>query len=293
MAWRLNAQSPGAAGQNGGPPFADPECREAGERKVRYSAAIECTALPILKSMTGTMPSSLHVRPRRPAPRPTGVKAIGGFLFDVDGVIADTANHHLAAWRRIAEEEGLPFDEATARDLRGLPRDASLRRILGSRTLDAERFAALMERKNACYVKALDALSPFDVLPGVLSLLDDLARLGLRAAAVSASRNARIVLARVGVTDRFETIIDGEDAARATSGLHRFLLAASTIHVAPARCVVIEDSQAGVAAARSFRMRVIGLGDPRTLCAATLVFESLRGVRGRPLVQWLSVCSAA
>lgn len=238
--------------------------------------------------MTGTVLSSLHVRPRRPSPRPTGAKAIGGFLFDVDGVIADTAIHHLAAWRRIAEEEGLPFDDATARDLRGLPRDASLRRILGSRKIEAARFAALMEKKNACYVAALDALSPADILPGVLTLLGDLAHLAIRVAAVSASRNARTVLARVGLADRFEILVDGEDAFRATNGLHRFLLAAAALRLSPARCVVVEDSQAGVAAARSFGMRVIGLGDPRTLCAATLVFESLRGVRGKPLVKWLS-----
>lgn len=213
---------------------------------------------------------------------------IGAFIFDVDGVIADTAELHHAAWRRLAQEEELQFDAALANQLRGLSRQDSLRRLLGSADVSEERFAELADRKNAYYQECLRDLTKDDVLPGVRPLLNGLAELDIKLAVVSLSCNARAVLLRIGVVDAFDIIIDGRDMIRVRSSLNRFQRAAGILGVEPGRCVVVEDSTAGIAAARAVGMRSVGVGDPDRLCAATLVFESLRGVQAESLVQWLA-----
>jgi beta-phosphoglucomutase len=214
-----------------------------------------------------------------------GVRA---FLFDVDGVLADTARLHEAAWRRLAQREGLPFDHRTARDLRGLSREASLRRILGNRAAAPEHFVKMMDRKNADYLALVAQLTPLDVLPGALRLLKELRRLDLNIAAVSISRNARTVLDRLDLTHYFDAVVDGNDAAPSGDGRHRFLLAAAALHVEPGQCVVVEDSAVGVAAARQFGMKSIGVGDADALCAATMTLESLHDVEAEFLIDRLS-----
>jgi len=213
--------------------------------------------------------------------------SIGAFLFDVDGVISDTAKHHTAAWRRLAQEEGLLFDDEIAAELAGLSRTDSLKRLLQGRRLPADRFDQLLDRKNEYYVAALRTLSEADLVPGVLPLLRDLRDAGLRLAAVSLSRNARQVLLRVGVVEAFDAIVDGVDAAKSTSGLNRFLLAARALRVEPGRCVVVEDSVSGVATARSVGMRTVGVGHHDRLCAATVVLESFSGTDASRLIRQL------
>ena len=213
--------------------------------------------------------------------------AIAAFIFDVDGVIADTATLHEAAWRQIARREGIEIDAGTAQALRGTPRDASLRLILGNRRVPLRRFNELMEEKNADYLRRVEALGPADVLPGTLALLDQLRSMGMGIAAASASRNARRVLQQLQIDGRFDAIVDGADEATSSAGLHRYLLAAGALRVAPGRCVVVEDSPTGVATARQFGMLTVGLGNGNALCAASIVFESLRGVDASCLTTWL------
>lgn len=229
-------------------------------------------------------------------PIPSGHSSpVRAFLFDVDGVLADTARLHEEAWRRIAGREGLAFDDSVARDLKGRSREDSLRRILGNRRIPLDRFNAIMAAKNEEYLRLVDGLTPDDALPGARELLADLNERGIRTAAVSASRNARRVLGRLalaadggdGPPYRLEQVIDGNDEAASAGRLHRYLLAAAALRVDPAHCVVVEDSQAGIAAARQFGMRSIGLGEDTQLIGATLVFESLRGIEGRHLLHWL------
>jgi len=200
---------------------------------------------------------------------------IAAFLFDVDGVIADTAPLHAAAWKRLTDVEGLPFDDADAQALRGLSRDDSLRRLLKGRSIPPQQFEEWKDRKNHYYLAGLKSLTSADILPGLQRLLADLADTGMKLAAVSASRNARSVLEQVDISNRFEVIIDGNDEARAKTGLHRYHLAAAAVRHVPGRCVVVEDSTAGIALARSAGMKTIGLGDPRRLCAADLILPSL------------------
>jgi len=213
---------------------------------------------------------------------------IQAFIFDVDGVIADTARLHEQAWRRLADREGWPLDAATAHSLRGLSREASLNRILGERDVRPALFNELMEQKNADYLALVDQLTPRDLLPGVSELLSELNTLGIHVAAASASRNAKQVLAKLGVWERFAAVIDGADEAESPHRLHRFLMVAAALRAEPRTCAVVEDSTAGVSAARQFGMRCVGIGRRDALCAATMVFESLRGVDARSLIRWLA-----
>lgn len=230
--------------------------------------------------------SRFDCKPRRTAPRT--YESIGAFIFDVDGVITDTADLHALAWRKLAEEEGLSFSESLPDELRGLSRKASLEKLLNGQSLPADKFEAMMDRKNEYYVKSLQRLTSQDVLPGVACLLNGLRRFKIKMAAASASCNARTVLHCVGMMDDFEAVIDGNDVAKSKHGLHQFALAAASLRVAPQRCVVVDDSTAGMAAARQLGMKSIGIGDRERLCAATMAFDSLRGVEARTLLHWLS-----
>lgn len=218
---------------------------------------------------------------------------IAAVLFDVDGVIADTARLHTAAWARLAELERLPFEQETADALRGLSREESLRRLLGARRVTQQSFQDMLDRKNAFYQELIESLGPADCLPGALTLLNQFSRMGLRRAAVSLSRNARPVLERLGVLELLDAIVDGTDQSAAVGGLDRYHRAAAALSIAPHRCLVIEDSAAGIATAKNAGMKTIGLGDHRRLCAADLVFESLQGVSARLLLHWLGEPSQA
>jgi len=228
------------------------------------------------------------VSPVQHLPQARAFQDIRAIIFDVDGVIADTARLQEIAWRRLTLREGLPFDEHTAQALRGLSREASLRRILGDQRAEPDRFMKMMERKNADYVALVGQLTPVDVLPGVVSLLRSLRGLGLEAAACSASRNARLVLDRLGLTHSFNCIVDGIDEAGAKSGLHRFLLASAAMRVEPAHCVAVEDSTAGLSAARQFGMKSIGIGDSETLSTATFVVDSLSSLNALQILDKLT-----
>ncbi len=202
---------------------------------------------------------------------------IEGFIFDLDGVLVATDRLHAAAWRRLAEEEGIPFDPATASQLRGLGRMASLDVVLQQ----AERFytpaerEALADRKNAAYRGLLRELGPGDVLTGASALLDDLDRRRIKIAVASSSKNARLVLEFVGLGGRFETIVDGNDVSRSKPEPDLFLLAAERLGVRPHHCLVIEDAPSGIEAARRAGMTAVGIGDPAQLRGAAAVAPSL------------------
>lgn len=200
------------------------------------------------------------------------------FLFDVDGVLADTADLHAAAWREAAEEIGIEIPASVIPLLRGRSREDSLRLILGERELPAEDFERVMDRKNGHYVSRLEGLTPGDALPGAAELLSDLSHAGVRLAAVSASRNARTVLTRIGLIHRFERVVDGQ-VGLPRGQTNRYAHAAVAMRCDPARCVVVEDSQIGVELARGAGMRVIGLGRAVRDSHADLKLDSLSAVR--------------
>jgi len=210
---------------------------------------------------------------------------VAAFLLDVDGVITDTARLHTEAWRRLAAEINAPFDDDLADALRGLSRSASLGRLLAGRDIDRATFVALAERKNQYYVALLASLTVDDILPGIARLLPALRAMGIRLAAVSGSRNARRVLTQVGLIEAFDVIVDGADVT--TGPRDRYVRAAARLNVDQHRCIVVEDAAAGIDAAGALGMRTIGIGAPRRLSGATMVFESLRGVTPVALLRWL------
>lgn len=210
-------------------------------------------------------------------------------IFDVDGVIADTARFHTAAWARLTGEENLPFDFAAQNALRGLSRENSLRHILGDRKVSPVRFADLLARKNAYYLAAVESLTVSDILPGVERLIRGLRELGLKIAAVSASRNARLVLSRLGMTGQLDCIVDGNDQERDTTGRMRFRLAADMLGVPPSDCIVFEDAASAIRLAQEAGMKTVSLGISPGFSVADLAFESLCGVDAHVILKWLKI----
>jgi len=212
------------------------------------------------------------------------------FIFDLDGVITDTAEYHYRAWQRLADEEGFPFDRTVNEQLRGISRRASLDIILAGRPLPEDQILGLMARKNQYYVDMLEQVSPADLLPGALELLHEARAAGIQTALGSASRNAWTVIERLGIADLFDAISDGASVERTKPAPDLFLHAAAQLGVAPASCAVFEDAEAGILAAQAAGMRTVGLGPPARVGMADVVFASLADVR---LADLLSALTAA
>jgi beta-phosphoglucomutase len=196
-------------------------------------------------------------------------------LFDLDGVITDTAELHYRAWQRMADEAGLPFDRQANEALRGIGRRESLGRVLGARSVSEAEAEDLMDRKNGYYRELLKTLTPDDVLPGSTELVEAARNRGLRVALASASRNAREVLDRLGIADRFDAVCDGHTVEAAKPAPDLFLAAAAALGLPPAECVVFEDAADGVAAGHAAGMLVVGIGPAERVGTAEIVVDGL------------------
>jgi beta-phosphoglucomutase len=205
------------------------------------------------------------------APRPEAL------ILDLDGVVTDTAAQHAAAWRTLLEESGLPFSQAAYERTRGRSRADSLRELIGDLELAEDRFAAMLERKNSLYVAALEQLSLRDLLPGVLDLLLAAEDRGWKVAIGSSSFNAHLVLDRIGVTDLFDAVADG-NAGPPKPDPAIFLAAADMLGVAPTACIVIEDAASGVDAALAAGMRVVGVGPTQRVGHAHVRVDDTSGL---------------
>jgi len=200
-------------------------------------------------------------------------------LFDLDGVLVDTAVFHYQAWRRLARALGFDFTEHQNEQLKGISRMESLDRILawgGVRLSDGEknRWAAV---KNEWYLELVRQMTPTDVLPGARDFLDECRRAGLQTALGSASKNARLILENTSLLRYFDAVIDGTKTARSKPDPEVFLLGAQELGVAPAACVVFEDAVAGVEAAHLGGMKAVGVGSPEVLGGAELVIPGFVG----------------
>lgn len=186
---------------------------------------------------------------------------IDAFIFDLDGVLTDTAEYHYLAWQRLADEEGLSFSRAENDGLRGLSRRDSLVALLKGRTVDEATMQAWMERKNTYYLASLEHISPNDLLAGVADFLAAAKSAGLRIAVGSASKNARFVLERLGILNLFDAIGDGTSIVNSKPAPDLFVWTAGRMNVNPARAVVFEDAAAGIRAAKAGGFRTVGLGE--------------------------------
>lgn len=189
-----------------------------------------------------------------------GTEPIRAVVFDLDGVLTDTAEFHYRAWKALADEEGLAFDREMNEQLRGISRRASIAIILADRKVDEGEVEAMMARKNALYLASLEQMGPDDTLPGAIEALEAARREGLRVALASSSRNARMVLDKLQLADRFDVIVDGNSVEHAKPAPDLFLRAAEDLQVSPCACLVVEDAASGVDAAVAAGMWVIGVG---------------------------------
>ena len=205
--------------------------------------------------------------------------AIQAVIFDVDGVLVSTDEQHYQSWKRLSDEEGIQFTREMNRDCLGASRMQSLEVVLRNaprRYNDAEKLE-LAERKNRYFLELVDGLGPDDVLPGCRELLFALKARGIRLAAASGSKNASHILERIGLADVFEALISGHDITRSKPHPEVFQLAGERLGVEPARCLVVEDGQVGVEAARSAGMKALGVGE-HELEGAVMTVPSLTQV---------------
>ncbi|PJF36768.1 MAG: beta-phosphoglucomutase [Candidatus Thermofonsia Clade 1 bacterium] len=204
---------------------------------------------------------------------------ISAFIFDLDGVITDTAEYHYRAWKRLADEEGLPFSREDNEALRGVSRRESLLRLLKGKVLPEAQMEEYMARKNAYYRAFLTQITAADLLEGVADFLAQARAHGLKLGIGSASKNARDVLNGLGITDQFDAIGDGYSVSRTKPAPDLFVWVAGRLGVPPAECVVFEDAEAGIAAARECGMYSVGIGDPARVGAADLILPNLAGAQ--------------
>jgi beta-phosphoglucomutase len=197
-------------------------------------------------------------------------------LFDLDGVIVDTAKYHYLAWKMIADQEGIPFDEHINERLKGVSRMASLDVILekGKRPYSQEEKLKLAQVKNDAYVEMIGKLKPEEILPGVKAFLTALRDAGIKRAICSASKNAVMILDRLELTQFFDTIVSGNDTTRSKPDPEVFTLAAQRFNLPPANCLVVEDAFAGVQGAKAGGMKALGIGEASVLNNADLVYAS-------------------
>ncbi|WP_119070504.1 beta-phosphoglucomutase [Aggregatilinea lenta] len=194
----------------------------------------------------------------------TRIKAV---IFDLDGVITDTAEYHFLAWKRLADEEGIPFNRQDNEALRGVSRRESLRLLLKGKSVTELEAEQLMERKNSYYVDMLDQITPDDLLPGVVDLLDQLDAASVLYAIASASRNSRRVAKQLGILDRLAVLVDGASVTRQKPAPDLFRRAAALLDCPPHACLVVEDAAAGIEAGLAAGMACLALGPAERFAA--------------------------
>lgn len=185
---------------------------------------------------------------------------IRAFIFDLDGVITDTAEYHFLAWKRLADEEGIDFTREDNEKLRGLSRRDSLLTMLKSRVVDEPIMQEWMARKNAYYLEYLNQITPDDRLPGVSRVIEEAQSRGIRIGLGSASKNARDVLTRLDLLHAFDVIGDGYSIINTKPAPDVFIWAAGGLRVTIPEAVVFEDAEAGVEAALKAGFWTVGLG---------------------------------
>ncbi len=214
---------------------------------------------------------------------------IRAFIFDLDGVLTDTAEYHYRAWKRLADEASLPFTREDNEHLRGVSRRESLMLILQGRVYPEEKILEMMDRKNGYYLEFLKEISPRDLLPGAQDLLEEIRAAGLKSALGSASKNAGEVIERLGIRSLLDAISDGYSVERQKPAPDLFLHAAAQLGLPPAECVVVEDAAAGIEAAQAGGFRSVGLGPRERVGKAEAVFPSLAGARLADLLRSLDM----
>lgn len=203
-------------------------------------------------------------------------------IFDLDGVLVDTAKFHYLAWRRLAREWfDMDFTEADNEQFKGVNRVACMKILceMAGVTLSSEDFERGMDLKNGWYVDMVDEMTPADVLPGAKEYVERMRAKGMRCAIGSASKNCQLVLARTGIAGLFDAVADGTVVSKAKPDPEVFLVAAEMLDTAPAECIVFEDAQAGVDAAKAGGMRCCAIGHPEDLTGYDWIYPGLYAIK--------------
>jgi len=205
------------------------------------------------------------------------IREMRAAIFDLDGVIVDTAKYHYLAWKRLANELGFDFTEADNERLKGVSRVRSLEILLeiGGLNLDDVTKTQIATQKNNWYLDCISHMDSSEILPGVIEYVESIRAKGVKTAIGSASKNTPLILERLGITSLFDAIVDGNKVIKAKPDPEVFLRAAEELNVPPAECVVFEDAEAGIEAALRAGMKTVGVGKPSNLKKAETIIPGL------------------
>jgi beta-phosphoglucomutase len=203
--------------------------------------------------------------------------AFKGLIFDLDGVIVNTEHNHFEAWKRTADELGIDFTEKDNEKLKGLSRVDSLQAILdlGNTVIQPSLFDAMLLSKNDFYLDSISNLNESNILPGVIRVLDEAKARGMKLAVGSSSKNAKYILNKIGLSDRFTEIVDGTMVENPKPNPEVFLKGAAAMGFLPNECVVFEDAESGINAAKAGSFFAIAVGNPEIAKLGDLYLEDL------------------
>ena len=207
-------------------------------------------------------------------------------IFDLDGVIVDTAKYHFLAWKKLAGEMGIELTEQDNERLKGVGRMESLEIILsmGGISKSAEEKVELTEKKNTWFVEFIQAMKKEEIFEGVISLFSELKQNKIKIGLASSSKNAQAVISKLGIADWFEVAVDGTMIKKSKPDPEIFLMAAQQLQVIPEDCIVVEDAEDGVEAAKSAGMKCIGVGNYRQLGKADQVIAHIKELNYHMLI---------
>jgi len=205
------------------------------------------------------------------------IREMRAAIFDLDGVIVDTAKYHYLAWKRLANELGFDFSETDNERLKGVSRVRSLEILLeiGGLTLDEATKTKIAAQKNDWYVDYISHMDESEILPGVVEYVKSIRTKGIKTAIGSASKNTPLILERLGIASLFDVVVDGNKVSKAKPDPEVFLRAAKELNIPPTECVVFEDAEAGIEAAHRAGMGVVGIGKPFNLKNAETLIPGL------------------
>lgn len=211
-------------------------------------------------------------------------------IFDMDGVIVNSADFHFTAWKVIAAELAIDLEDDFETQLKGISRVDSLEKILqkGNLVLDNETKIALMQKKNDIYLESIASIQQADLLPGVLDLLKELKASGIKIALGSSSKNAQIILDRTEITSFFDEVIDGNKVKLSKPDPEVFLRGAAGLGLNPDECIVFEDAVSGVTAANEGGFYSVAIGDPKDFPNADYIVNGLHEVNLEKLKEMFS-----
>ncbi len=203
---------------------------------------------------------------------------IKAFIFDMDGVLTDTVELHYQSFKKLAQEEQIPFGREINEQLRGLSREDSLAVLFNGRILSPSELKRLMEKKNEYFLELASKMNANDLLPGVKELLELLTKRGFKIALASSSKNTKLIINKLEIEAYFDSISDGYSVKHSKPAPDLFLHAAQCLKIKPAACIVVEDAAAGIEAAQAAEMTVIGIGPEGRVGKADFVFESVAAI---------------